>query len=49
MYWKNIFFFVIDATLASDNPLHFKKNVLERIEKLIMAIEDKIRDEKVQI
>ena len=24
-------FLVIDATLASDNPLHFKKNVVERI------------------
>ena len=24
-------FLVIDATLASDNPSHFKKNFLERI------------------
>ena len=31
---------VIDATLASDNPLRFRK--------LIMAIDDKIADEKLQ-
>ena len=24
-------FFVIDATIASDNPLHFRKNLSERI------------------
>ena len=24
-------FFVIDATFASDNPLHFRKNLIERI------------------
>ena len=24
-------FLVIDCTLPSDNPLHFKKNLLERI------------------
>ena len=24
-------FLVIDATLASDNPLHFRKNLMERI------------------
>ena len=34
-------FLVIDTTLASDNPL-------KRIYKLIMAIVDKIRDEKLQ-
>ena len=35
--------FVIDATLPSDNPLRFRKNFLE-----IMAIDDKIRGEKLQ-
>ena len=40
-------FLVIDSTLASDNPLHFRKNLFERIWKLILTI-DKIRDEKVQ-
>ena len=35
------------ATLASDNPLHFRCIVLERIWKLIITI-DKIRDEKCQ-
>ena len=39
---------VIDTTLASDNLLHFRKNLLERIQKLIMTIDDKIRDEKLQ-
>ena len=39
---------VINATLASDNPSHFRKNLLERIYNLIMAIDVKIRDEKVQ-
>ena len=28
---KSNSFFVIDTTLASDNPLYFKKNLLERI------------------
>ena len=37
-------FLVIDATLASDNDLRFRKNLLERIENLIMAIYDKMRE-----
>ena len=37
-------FLVIDATLASDNPLRFRKNLLERV----MTNDDKIRDEKLQ-
>ena len=41
-------FLVIDATRASDNHLHFRKNVLERIKKLIMTIDDKVRDERLQ-
>ena len=36
------------ATLVSDNPSLFTKNLLERILKLIMTIDDKIRDEKLQ-
>ena len=40
-------FLVIDATLASDNPSRFRKNLLERMQKL-MAIDDKIRDGKLQ-
>ena len=39
---------VIDATLTSDNPLCFRKNLVERIYKIIMRIDDKIRDEKLQ-
>ena len=41
-------FLFIDATLASDSPLRFRNNLLEGIKKLIMAIDDKIRDEKLQ-
>ena len=38
-------FLVSDATLASDNLSRLRKNLLERISKLIMTIDDKIRDE----
>ena len=41
-------FEVVDYTLASDNILYFRANLLERIQKLIIAIDDKIRDEKLQ-
>ena len=40
-------FLVIDTPLASDNPSRFRINLLERIQKLIMTIGDKIRDEKL--
>ena len=30
-YFNHINILVIDATLASDNPLHFRKNLVERI------------------
>ena len=39
---------VIDATFASDNPLHFRKNFLERTKKETTKTDDKIRDEKLQ-
>ena len=38
-------FLVNDTTLASDNPLRFRRNRLKRIQKAI-AINDKIRNEK---
>ena len=38
---------VVDTTLTSNNPLLFRKNRLERIQKLIMTIDNKIRDEKL--
>ena len=41
-------FLVIDVIIAGDNTSRFKKNLLERIYKLIMTIDDKIRDEKLQ-
>ena len=45
---KTYYFLVIDATLASDNPSCFRKNLVKTIVKLIMAIYDKIRDKKLQ-
>ena len=41
-------FLVIYTTLASYNLSHFRKNLLERIEKLIMTMDNKIRDEKLE-
>ena len=40
--------FVNDTTLASYNPLDFRRNLLERIQKLIMTTDDKIRDAKLK-
>ena len=45
---KKISFLVIDTTLASGNSLRFRKNLLERTQKFIMKIDDKIKDEKLQ-
>ena len=39
---------VINTTLASNNSSRFRKNVLQRILKLVITINDKIRDEKLQ-
>ena len=41
-------FLAIDTTLTLDNPLRFRRSLLERIWKLIVTIDDKIRDEKLQ-
>ena len=45
---KSYSFLVIDASFASDNYSRFRKNLLKRILKLIMRIDDKIRDKKLQ-
>ena len=37
---KPYFFLVIDATLASDNLLSLRKNLLERKQKLTMLLDD---------
>ena len=37
-----------DPALASDNPPRFRNNLLERMQKFIMAIDDKIRNKKLQ-
>ena len=45
---KPYYFLVIDCTPASDNPLRFRKNLLEIISKIIMTIDDKIIDKQLQ-
>ena len=45
---KPYFISVNDTTLLSDNPLHFRKNLSDRTPKIIMKINNKIRDEKLQ-
>ena len=40
-------FLVIDTAPSSDNSSHFKKNLLETLQKLILAIDDIIKDEKL--
>ena len=41
-------FLVTDATFASNNPSRFRTNLLERLQNVIMTIDDKIIDEKLQ-
>ena len=41
-------FLVIDTTLSSNNTFRTENNLLERIWKLIIATDDKIRREKLQ-
>ena len=41
-------FLVNDTALASDNPSCFRHNLFERISNLIITIDDKIRDKKLQ-
>ena len=45
---KPYFFLAINNSLASDNPLNLRCNLLERMWKLIIITDDKIRDEKLQ-
>ena len=41
---KTPFFLVINNVLASDKSFRFGKNLTEKIQKLIMTIDEKIRD-----
>ena len=41
-------FLGVDSTFASDDPLRYKNNLLEKLQKLIITIDDKIRDGKLQ-
>ena len=45
---KPYLFLVNDWTLPSDNLLRLRCSVLQRISKLIMTINNKLRDEKLQ-
>ena len=46
MYCKTIFF--LDTTFSSDQLLRFRSNLLRRIQKAIMTIDEKFRYEKLQ-
>ena len=46
--WKPYSFLFIGITLVSCNSSRFRKNLLEKIWKLIITIDDKIKDEKLQ-
>ena len=39
---------VLVTTLSPDNSLRFRKNIVKRIKKLIITIDDKINEEKLQ-
>ena len=41
-------FLVNGTTLPLDNPLRFRKNLLKQMHNIIMTIDDRIRDEKLQ-
>ena len=41
-------FLVIGTTLPSDNPFHFHKDLLQWVQGIIMNIDDKISDERLQ-
>ena len=45
---KPYYFSVTDTTLSLDNHLRLRRNILGRIKNLIMIIDYKIRDEKLQ-
>ena len=45
---KPYHFPVNDNALASDSPLCFRRNFSERIQKLYITIDSKIRDDKLQ-
>ena len=39
---------MVDTTFPSDHALHFQKNLLEELQRVIMTVDDRIRDEKLQ-
>ena len=41
-------FLDIDTILASNNYSRFRKNLLETIQRIIMTIDDKVKNEKLQ-
>ena len=49
LYTKPYSFLFTDIALVSDNSSRFRKNLLERISKLIKTIDDKIKKWKTTI
>ena len=49
LYTKPYSFLFTDIALVSDNSSRFRKNLLERISKLIKTIDDKIEKWKTTI
>ena len=45
--YKNTIFLVINSILASYKSFRFRNNLIEKIEKLIMTVDEEIRDEKL--
>ena len=46
IYYKKQSFMVIHTTPPSDNPLHFQGNLFQEQERMILIIDDKIKDFK---
>ena len=46
MYQRTIFFLTIDATLPSDNPLKFRKNLFDTLQKMTVTDQIKILNRK---
>ena len=45
---EKLYSFLVIDTFASDNSSRFERNLSQIISKLIMTIDDKIKDEKLQ-
>ena len=49
MYTAERYFYLVnDTTVTSDNPLHFRKNILKWMCNKIMTIDDQIKNKNLQ-